>query len=231
MKHNLLIPIHQAFLADTFARNRALFADFRMEADGGDGGTGGSGDGGSGSDGGKGDEFTPITSQDDFNKRISDRIRRERDKFADYDDLKKKAEAHDAAAEAAKTEAEKAVDAARVEGEKTATEKANARIVRAEAKALAATAKFRDPADAVAFLDLSKVTVNEDGDVDAKALGVALADLAKEKPYLVDDGKGGTPRPDRTQGGGSNDDKPSVDRGRDMFTNRKGGKKPAQQSS
>lgn len=38
-----------------------------------------------------GTEFKPITSQDDLNKIISERIKRERGKFADYEDLKAKA--------------------------------------------------------------------------------------------------------------------------------------------
>ncbi len=38
-----------------------------------------------------GDEFKPITSQDDLNRVIAERINRERAKFADYDELKAKA--------------------------------------------------------------------------------------------------------------------------------------------
>ena len=40
---------------------------------------------------GNGDEFTPITTQEDLNKVIKDRVARERGKFADYNDLKAKA--------------------------------------------------------------------------------------------------------------------------------------------
>lgn len=74
----------------------------RTVEDGGDGG-GGSGDG----TGGKPAEFTPITSQDDLNKVIADRIARERSKFADYKDLKAKADRLDTLEAASKTEAEK----------------------------------------------------------------------------------------------------------------------------
>ena len=49
------------------------------------------------------DEFTAITSQADFDKAIQARIARERAKFADYDQLKAKAQQVDQAAEAAKT--------------------------------------------------------------------------------------------------------------------------------
>lgn len=54
------------------------------------------------------DEFTPITSQDELNKVISDRIARERAKFGDYKDLKAKAAKLDEIENANRTEAEKA---------------------------------------------------------------------------------------------------------------------------
>ena len=38
------------------------------------------------------EEFTPITTQEQFDKAISDRIQRERAKYADYDQLKANAE-------------------------------------------------------------------------------------------------------------------------------------------
>lgn len=41
---------------------------------------------------GGGDGFKPITSQDELNRIIGDRVARERSRFADYDDLKAKAE-------------------------------------------------------------------------------------------------------------------------------------------
>jgi hypothetical protein len=53
------------------------------------------------------DEFKAITSQDDLNKVINDRLTRERAKYADYKDLKAKAEAFDKAKAENQTEAEK----------------------------------------------------------------------------------------------------------------------------
>lgn len=57
------------------------------------------------------DDFTPINTQDEFNARITERLNREKakferelEKFADYDELKQKAESTDAAVEAARTE-------------------------------------------------------------------------------------------------------------------------------
>jgi erythromycin esterase-like protein len=52
-------------------------------------------------------DFDPITSQDEFDKRVSARIARERAKYADYSDLKAKAEQFDEIQQAAKTDTEK----------------------------------------------------------------------------------------------------------------------------
>ena len=54
------------------------------------------------------DEFKAITSQDDLNKVINDRLTRERAKFADYKDLKTKAARLDELEAANQTEAERA---------------------------------------------------------------------------------------------------------------------------
>lgn len=53
------------------------------------------------------DEFKPITSQDDLNKVISDRVSRERAKFADYKDVKAKATRLDEIEAANQTESER----------------------------------------------------------------------------------------------------------------------------
>lgn len=54
-------------------------------------GSGKEGDGAGSGDGG----FQPITSQDDLNRIIDDRLKRERAKYADYAELKDKAKAYD----------------------------------------------------------------------------------------------------------------------------------------
>ncbi len=56
-------------------------------------------------------EFQPITSQEQLNALLGDRLARERAKFADYDELKAKATKFDQAEAASKTELEKAVEA------------------------------------------------------------------------------------------------------------------------
>jgi hypothetical protein len=53
-------------------------------------------------------EFKAITSQDDLNRVIDDRLKRERAKYADYKDLKAKAAKADEYEQANQTEAEKA---------------------------------------------------------------------------------------------------------------------------
>lgn len=57
------------------------------------------------------DEFKPVTSQDDLNRIIADRVARERAKYADYKDLKVKAARLDEIEAANKTEAQKLADA------------------------------------------------------------------------------------------------------------------------
>jgi hypothetical protein len=59
-------------------------------------------------------EFKPITSQDELNKALSERLTRERNKvsarFADYDEVKAKAAEFDKLADANKSEIEKLTD-------------------------------------------------------------------------------------------------------------------------
>lgn len=129
--------------------------------------------------------FKPIESQEDFDKAVADRLRRQKAQYAGHDEYRTKAEKYDQLEASQKTELEKAVDKAKAEGRTEATTAANSRLVKAEARAMAAAAKFRDPTDAVAFLDLSTVKVDDDGDIDTKAIESALADLAAAKPYLL----------------------------------------------
>lgn len=55
-----------------------------------------------------GDEFQPITTQEELNKLLGERAKRERGKFSDYGDLKAKAAKLDEIEAANQTEAEKA---------------------------------------------------------------------------------------------------------------------------
>lgn len=93
------------------------------------------------------------------------------------------------------SETEKAIAKAKAEGSSEALAKANARVLKAEVRAVAAS-KLNDPADASHFLDLADFTVGEDGEVDSAAIAKAIDRLIKEKPYLA---KGGESR--RPSGG------------------------------
>lgn len=85
---------------------------------------------------------------------------------------------------ASMSEQEKAVAAARTEGKTEALKTANARLLAAEVKA-AAAGKLADPSDAVSMLDLSKFEIDDDGNVDLKAVSAAIAKLIEKKPYLA----------------------------------------------
>lgn len=97
-------------------------------------------------------------------------------------------------AKIAGTEAEHAAQLAAQKVKDEALSAANQRILKAEVRA-AATGKLSDPADALQFLDLSKLEVGDDGEVDGKAVAAAIDALVKNKPYLAAQGK-------RFQGGG-----------------------------
>lgn len=219
-----------------FTRARMSFNPFSVPgllfmADGDDdkggGGGGGAddkgGDDDKGGKGGKGgSDWTPPASQADLDRIITERLTRERGKFADYDALKAKAAEHDKALEAAKTEQEKAVDAARKEGAESVTSAGDTRFIGSEARALAAAAKFRNPALAVRSIDLTGIKVGADGEVDAAAITALLTKLATDEPYLVDDGKTGKPRPDGSQGPREHSDATGVEAGRARFAASRG---------
>lgn len=79
-----------------------------------------------------GGEFTPITSQDDLNKIIGERVARERGKFADYDVLKQAA-----------AELQQIKDAQKTDAEKTADQIAALQAELAESKATAVRARIQ----------------------------------------------------------------------------------------
>jgi hypothetical protein len=140
-----------------------------------------------------GGEGTRTFTQDEVNAAV--RARAEaliKSRYGDLGELKAKASRLDQLEESSKTELDKAVEKARAEGRSEAAAAGNARLVAAEAKALAAAARFRDPGDAAAFLDLSSVKVGDDGSVDVDAVQRLLEELATSKPYLVD-GNGQAP--------------------------------------
>lgn len=81
-----------------------------------------------------GDKFEPITSQDELNRVIGERIDRERAKFADYKDLKAKASKFDELEAANQSELEKANNAKTAAEERAAQAEAAALRLRVAAK-------------------------------------------------------------------------------------------------
>lgn len=83
------------------------------------------------------DEFKPITTQDDLNTVIKDRVARERAKFNDYGDLKTKAARLDEIEQANQTEAEKtAKRISELETELNATKRNTLRLTIATANGI-----------------------------------------------------------------------------------------------
>lgn len=176
-------------------------------------------------DEGKDRSFT----QEQVNSLLADQKRKVQSQFADYNDLKTKAAEYDKAIEAARTDQEKAVEAAKDEGRTEALTAANARLVAAEARAIAAEVKFRNPTLAVRAVDLKDVTVNDAGEVDAAAIKAKLKELSDADPYLIDDGKKPAPKPDKAQGGAVAAGDKSVSAGRELFESRRAKKTTASQ--
>lgn len=211
----------QSKVDEIMARNRARFGGWKMEADGDAGADSGT-DGSDGDQGGT-DADADVDSLGDAGKQALDRMKADR----------KAAEARAKAAEAeleklrnaSKTEQERAVDAARKEGASEAAQKANERLIRAETKAIAATAKFHDPGDVIAQLgsQLADIEVDDEGEVDAKALKALVDRLAKDKPYLVNAGTGTASASDAGIGttgtAGRVEVAPGVDRMRAAYAN------------
>lgn len=110
-------------------------------------------------------------SQADLDRIVADRVTRERAKFADYGDLKKKAAA-------AMTEQERAVAEAEQRGQSTALARTAGRLARAEFRAAAAGLVDKDTLDAyLEDADLSKF-VGDDGEPDTKAIEARIKRLA-----------------------------------------------------
>lgn len=82
---------------------------------------------------------------------------------------------------------ETATENARREATEAATKVANERVVRSELK-LAAKGVLADPADALAFLDITQFAVDANGEVDQASIDNAIAELLTRKPHLAANG-------------------------------------------
>jgi hypothetical protein len=133
------------------------------------------------------DGFRPVTSQEQFNRMVQERIARERQKYADYDELKKAAERLAEIEEANASELEKAQKAAA--DAQAAYEKlqAEARETRLRAAIIAEAAKpdrkVVDPEAVVALLDRSSLELDDDGA--PTNIAKAMDALLEARPFLV----------------------------------------------
>lgn len=106
-------------------------------------------------------------TQEQLDAVINERLKREREKYADFDALKKKAGDFDALTAAQKTDLEKANDRAlKAEQERDqAMKTSQERLIMAEFKAEAAKLDAKFPSDAYALADRSAVTIDAVGNV------------------------------------------------------------------
>lgn len=130
-------------------------------------------------------------TQAELDRVVAERLKRA--KPADYDELKAAAKRLAEIEAANATDLEKAVKAARDEGRAEVQKAANARLISAEARAVAAELRFKNPALAIKAVDLTDIKVGEDGAVDGDAVRAALTKLATDEPYLVGDDKPAPP--------------------------------------
>lgn len=132
-----------------------------------------------------GNTWTPPASQDELNRIISDRLKRQEAKFADYDKYKA------AAAELEQIKASQMSEldrerAAREAAEARAAEReaaANQRLIRAAVIAEASKAGAVDADTVAALLPADAITVTDTGDVTGVA--EAIAALIAAKPFLA----------------------------------------------
>lgn len=126
---------------------------------------------------GAGDGFKPITSQDELNRIIGERVKRA--KPADYDDLKAKAARLDEIEQANKSEAEKAAERL-AKAERTAKE-AEARALRREV-----ALEHKLSKDDAALLD--SITDEDAMRRLAERLALGAEDRAKKSNYVPREG-------------------------------------------
>lgn len=128
-------------------------------------------------------------TQADLDRIVNERLERERKKYADYPELKKKAAA-------AMSDAERVAVEAEQRGRSAALAEVGQRLVRAEFRALAA-GRVENLDELLDDLNLAKF-VEEDGSIDSGAIAKAVARLAPPPPEDTTRKPG--PRPDLSQG-------------------------------
>jgi len=126
-----------------------------------------------------------VFTQTELDAIVQERLRRERDKYQDYEDTKKKAAQWDEHQQAQLSELEKAAAqiAALKEAQTMQATSYNENLLRLKAQVIATQAGFRNPEHGYLLADLSGVTVGENGEI--AGLQEAIEALAKREPYLL----------------------------------------------
>lgn len=160
---------------------RTSRAPFGREADEGGGGQGEPSNNDPGQQapaGESGDTWTPPATQAELDRIIEKAIGRTRRQYADYDDVKAKAEQFDTLAAASKTDQERAAADAKKAGYTEALSKTTPRVVRAEFRAAAQGRLNKEQLEGLLEdLDLSKY-VDDDGEPDVERIEKRVALLA-----------------------------------------------------
>lgn len=139
-------------------------------------------------------------TQQELEAILADRLSREREKFADYAELKEAASQWREHQEAQKTELERMQgQLADLQAERDrAQQMANDRLIEAALVAEANRRGFANVEDAIALADYSAITITDDGRVEGA--GEVVKSLADSRPYLI--GKRQAPGLDAGAGGG-----------------------------
>lgn len=153
--------------------------------------------------------FVAPANQEEFDRMVGARLARERQKFADYEDLKAKASKFDEVDAASKSELQKAQEVIAERDRQLAELPRAARQQAIRFASLASQRGFLDPEDALVFIDADLG--------DAAAVEAALDDLATRKPHLVrqDTGKPPRTRPKPKPGESSTEDQDPAGSGKE----------------
>lgn len=163
-----------------------------------------------------GGQFTPITSQEDLDRVVGQRLERKdrqvRAEYAGFDEYKAKAEELDQLKASQLTDQEKAVEATRAEAIEEITRKYQGQLVTASIREVATKLNFRDPGDAQAYLDATQFV---DGDaISTDRITASLKELAESKPYLINATTSAEePVKGQAPGSGTGDQRQSPNRG------------------
>lgn len=130
----------------------------------------------------------PAASQTDWQARFEAQRKVNRDLERKLNDAYKRADRSDelerkiAELEGKQAEWQQSKERERFQNEAIA--QANVRVLKANVRASAA-GRLADPSDALRYIDLSDLTVSDDGEVDSAAIDAKVDELIKQRPYLA----------------------------------------------